>query len=187
MRDRTSWLVQISCLLLTCSTKSCTPTSTIKRTQQESNPDRLEIKYPPTTNRWNMTWRTSSHLTPNYTKMKYTPAGLGGPPLLVYGYYSVHPWKGRVVLSQLPLVMWAPGCWHYEWTFSSHQPLPKRDQSFYLSIYLYGRQIMCQINLNLSWLVCSIFVIFVPFKNKCRACLQWLSPHCLMATRHLSK
>ena len=71
MRDRTGWLVQISCLLIICSTKSCT----VKRTQQDSNPDRLKIKHPPTTNRGNMTWRTSSHQMTSYIDSYIHPRG----------------------------------------------------------------------------------------------------------------
>ena len=47
----------ISCLLLTCSTKSWVTYLTIKRTQHESNPERLNSNNPPTTNRGIMTWR----------------------------------------------------------------------------------------------------------------------------------
>src|ERR1700738_2124369 len=43
--------------------------------------------------------------------------------LLFLGYYSVHPRKRRVVLSQLPHVLWASGCWHYEQTLYSRRPL----------------------------------------------------------------
>jgi hypothetical protein len=58
--------------------------------------------------------------------------GPNRPLFLVTGYYSVHPRKGRVVLSQLPHVLWASDCWHYERTLYSRRPL-KRDRSFYLS------------------------------------------------------
>ena len=47
-------------------------------------------------------------------------------------HYSVHPWKGRVVLPQFPLVLWTLGHWHYKRTLYSRRPL-KRDWSFYLS------------------------------------------------------
>jgi hypothetical protein len=55
-----------------------------------------------------------------------------GPCYLFLGYYSVHPRKRRVVLSQLPHVLWASGCWHYERTLYSRRPL-NWDRSFYLS------------------------------------------------------
>jgi hypothetical protein len=57
--------------------------------------------------------------------------------IFVTAYYSVHPRKRRVVLSQLPHVLWASGCWHYERTLYSRRPLIW-DRSFYLSIYLSG-------------------------------------------------
>src|ERR1700680_985483 len=50
-------------------------------------------------------------------------------------HYSVHPRKGRVVLSQCPLVRWASGHWHYERTLYSRRPLAKKGPEF-LSIYL---------------------------------------------------
>ena len=51
-----------------------------------------------------------------------------------YSDYSVHPRKGRVVLSLLPFVLWASGCWHYERTLYSHWPL--KMGPVFLSIYL---------------------------------------------------
>ena len=59
-----------------------------------------------------------------------------GPIEWFFGYYSAHPRKGRVVLSQLPLVLWAPGCWHYERTLYSRRPLEKGPE--FLSIYLFS-------------------------------------------------
>ena len=53
--------------------------------------------------------------------------------LLFLGYYSVHPRKRRVVLSQLPHVLWASGCWHYERTLYSRRPLKGTGVSIYLS------------------------------------------------------
>jgi hypothetical protein len=49
---------------------------------------------------------------------------------------SAHPRKRRVVLSQLPHVLWASGCWHYERTLYSRRPLKGTGVSIYLSIYL---------------------------------------------------
>jgi len=51
--------------------------------------------------------------------------------LLFLGYYSVHPRKRRVVLSQLPHVLWASGCWRHEWTLYSRQPLKGTGVSIY--------------------------------------------------------
>jgi hypothetical protein len=52
--------------------------------------------------------------------------------LLFLGYYSAHPRKRRVVLSQLPHVLWASGCWHYERTLYSRRPLKGTGVSIYL-------------------------------------------------------
>ena len=60
----------------------------------------------------------------------------GRLPYLFYNYYSAHPCKGRVVLVQLPLVMWASGCWQYERTLYSRRPFSKGPE--FLSIYLGG-------------------------------------------------
>ena len=67
-----------------------------------------------------------------------------GPIDWFSGYCSVHPRKGKTVLSQLPLVMWAPGCWHYERTLYSYRPLHKGPEflsiwikSVVMSIYIY--------------------------------------------------
>jgi hypothetical protein len=93
--------------------------------------------------------QTSSHNQPRNHDLAYTlttkplvilkrhtpPWAMMGPCYLFPGYYSVHPRKRIVVLSQLPHVMWASGCWHYERTLYSRRPL-KRDRSFYLSIYV---------------------------------------------------
>src|ERR1700738_5253414 len=56
--------------------------------------------------------------------------------LLFLGYYSVHPRKRRVILSQLPHVLWASGCWHYERTLYSRRPLKGTGVSIYLSLWL---------------------------------------------------
>ena len=45
-----------------------------------------------------------------------------GPYYLFPGYYSVHPRKGRVVVSQFPHDLWASGCWHYERTLYLRRP-----------------------------------------------------------------
>ena len=51
-------------------------------------------------------------------------------------HYSVHTWKGRVVLSQYPLVQCASDHWHYEQTLCSHWPLEKRTRVFiYLDVW----------------------------------------------------
>jgi hypothetical protein len=53
--------------------------------------------------------------------------------ILFSGYYSVHPRKGRVVLSKIPLVWWASGHLTIR-TDTSFTPAPlNRDRSFYLS------------------------------------------------------
>ena len=68
---------------------------------------------------------------------RHTPSwAMMGPCYLFPGYYSVHPQKRRVVLSQLPHVLWASSCWHYEWTLYSRRPL-NWDRSVYLSIYIF--------------------------------------------------
>jgi hypothetical protein len=65
---------------------------------------------------------------------RHTPSwAMMGPCFLFLGYYSVHPRKRRVVLSQLPHVMWASGCWHYERTLYSRRPLKGTGVSIYLS------------------------------------------------------
>ena len=60
------------------------------------------------------------------------PWAMIGPYYLFLGYYSVHPRKRRVVLSQLPHVLWASGCWHYERTLYSRRPLNGTGVSIYL-------------------------------------------------------
>ena len=141
MRDRTGWLVQISCLLIICSTKSCT----VKRTQQDSNPDRLKIKHPPTTNRGNMTWRSSSHQMTSYTDSYIHPRGprwalLIGSLATVVSILE----RGKQFCPNFPLSLWAPGCWHYERTLYSYRPLHKGPEflsiwikSVVMSIYIY--------------------------------------------------
>ena len=134
MRDGAGWLVQISCLLLTCSTKSC---ATFRRSNG-LNMNRT----------WNVLTQTSSHQPRNHdlaytliTKSlvileRHTPSrAMMGTCFLFPGYYSVHPRKRRVVLSQLPHVMWASGCWHYEQTLYSRRPLKGTGVSIYLSIF----------------------------------------------------
>jgi hypothetical protein len=49
-------------------------------------------------------------------------------------HFSVHLRKGRVVLSQCPLVRWASGHWHYKRTLHSRRPLAKKGTR--VSIYL---------------------------------------------------
>ena len=101
---------------------------------------------------WNRTrnvlTQTSSHNQPRKHDLAFTlttktliilkrhapPWAIIGPCYLFLGYYSVHPQKRRVFLSQLPHVLWASGCWHYVRTLFT--PAPKRDRSFYLSILL---------------------------------------------------
>ena len=131
-------MVQISCLLLTCSTKSCVAF------YQSNGPNGNRT--------WNVLTQTSSHNQPRnhdlaftlITKplvilVRHTPSwAIMGPCFLFPGYYSVHPRKGRVVLSQLPHVMWASGCWHCERTLYSRRPLKGTGVSIYLSTTMYG-------------------------------------------------
>jgi hypothetical protein len=56
------------------------------------------------------------------------------PGYCFLSYYSVHPRKRKVVLSQLPHVLWASGCWHYERTLYSRRPLKGTGVSIYLSL-----------------------------------------------------
>ena len=98
------------------------------------------------TNR-NVLTQTSSHNQPRnhdlaftlITKplvilVRHTPSWASmGPCFLFPGYYSVHPRKGRVVLSQLPHVLWASGCGIAK-TDTLFTPAPKRDRSFCIYI-----------------------------------------------------
>jgi hypothetical protein len=83
--------------------------------------------------------------------MALNPRGLLLALIFVTGYYSVHPRKGRVVLSQLPHVLWASGCWHYERTLYSRRP-PSGPE--FLSIYLsnqYRKTERCQHVSGWTW------------------------------------
>jgi hypothetical protein len=80
-----------------------------------------------------MTWDTPLRIIHLFYLMGMNPRGPLCARIFVTGYYSVHPRKRIVVLSQLPHVLWASGCWHYERTLYSRWPLIW-DRSFYLSI-----------------------------------------------------
>jgi hypothetical protein len=107
----------------------------IKRTQQESNPERLNsnILPQPTEESW-LGVHPYNKIT-SYTWTACTLVGHDGPMFLVSCYYSVHPRKRWVVLSQLPHVLWTSGCWHYEWTLYSRRPLKGIGVSIYLSVH----------------------------------------------------
>ncbi len=98
----------------------------------------------------NVLTQTSSHNQPRnhdlaYTLItksvvilqRHTPSwAMMGPCYLFPGYYSVHPRNRRVVLSQIPHVLWASGCWHYERTRYSRRPLKGTGVSIYLDGHL---------------------------------------------------
>ena len=46
-----------------------------------------------------------------------------------------YKWLWSVVLSQLPRVLWASGCWHYERTLYSRRPLKGTEVSIYLWLW----------------------------------------------------
>jgi len=119
---RAGWLVtHFLPLIHINSTKSCNthstriePGTSFKLTSSLNQPRNHDLA---STNAEN------SHLIPS-TKQ---PSGLltaASFPYLVTGYYSVHPRKGRVVLSQFPFVLWASSHWLYERTLYSRRPLP---------------------------------------------------------------